>query len=61
MENELRKRNIPLFSLETREPLINFDIIGFTLQYEMTYTNVLNILNMPRFLYFLAKEITAIL
>ena len=46
MENELRKRNIPLFSLETREPLINFDIIGFTLQYEMTYTNILNMLNM---------------
>lgn len=46
MENELRERKIPLFSLETREPLINFDFIGFTLQYEMTYTNILNMLNM---------------
>ncbi len=48
MEDELRKKDIPLFSLETREPLTNSDIIGFTLQYEMTYTNILNMLDMAQ-------------
>jgi len=46
MEALLREKDIPLFSLETREPLINFDFIGFTLQYEMSYTNILNMLDM---------------
>ena len=46
MEALLREKNIPLFSLETREPLANFDFIGFTLQYEMSYTNILNMLDM---------------
>ncbi|HHZ13163.1 MAG TPA: B12-binding domain-containing radical SAM protein, partial [Clostridiales bacterium] len=35
MEQKMRENNIPLFALETRDPLIDFDIIGFTLQYEM--------------------------
>jgi len=46
MEEKLRKRKLPLFSLETKQPLKNFDILGFTLQYELHYTNVLNILDM---------------
>ncbi len=46
MEKVLRDNKIPLFSLETREPLCNFDMVGFTLQYEMSYTNILNMLDM---------------
>ena len=46
MEKELRKHNVPLFSLESQHPLNAFDIVGFTLQYEMTYTNILNALDL---------------
>ncbi len=46
MEALLRKHEIPLFSLETYTPLKNFDIIGFSLQYEMCYTNVLTMLDL---------------
>lgn len=46
MEKVMRKENIPLHSLETKEPLKNFDFLGFTLQYEMSYTNILNMLDL---------------
>lgn len=46
MERELRKRRLPLFSLESSRPLKDFNVIGFTLQYEMSYTNILNMLDM---------------
>ena len=46
MEKELRKRELPLFSLESTRPLKDFDVLGFTLQYEMSYTNILNMLDM---------------
>jgi radical SAM family uncharacterized protein len=46
MEAEMRATGTPLWSLETRRPLREFDIVGFTLQYEMTYTNVLNMLDL---------------
>jgi radical SAM family uncharacterized protein len=46
MEAMMRQRNLPLFSLETRRPLKDFDIIGFSLGYELTYTNVLNMLDL---------------
>ncbi|MDD3839058.1 MAG: TIGR03960 family B12-binding radical SAM protein [Clostridia bacterium] len=52
MEEQMRGRNIPLFSLETRTALNDFDLIGFTLQYEMCYTNILTMLdlgNIPLF------------
>ena len=42
MEKELRDRKIPLVSLENFKPLSEFDIVGFSLQYEMSYTNILN-------------------
>ncbi len=38
------KNNIPLFALESRDPISEFDFVGFTLQYEMSYTNVLDML-----------------
>lgn len=46
MEAELRKEGISLFSLESRRPLKDFDILGFSLTYELTYTNLLNILDL---------------
>lgn len=46
MENLMRQEGIPLFSLETRRPLKDFDFVGFSLQYELTYTNVLNMLDL---------------
>ena len=46
MEKEMRERNIPLFALESGDPLSEFDLIGFTLQYELSYTNVLNMLDL---------------
>ena len=46
MEQEMRERGIPLFSLETKSELTAFDFIGFSLQYEMIYSNVLNMLDL---------------
>ncbi|SHK50894.1 radical SAM-linked protein/radical SAM family uncharacterized protein [Selenomonas ruminantium] len=46
MEEEMRQRNIPLFSLETKHELSQFDFFGFSLQYEMIYSNVLNMLDL---------------
>lgn len=46
MEAEMRKEGLPLFSLETKTPIKEFDIFGFTLQYEMAFTNILNMLNL---------------
>jgi radical SAM family uncharacterized protein/radical SAM-linked protein len=46
MEAELRSAGLPLASLESFTPLSNFDIVGFSLQYEMTYTNVLTMLDL---------------
>jgi len=46
METQLREHNLPLFSLESKTPLSEFDILGFTLPYEQIYTNVLNILDL---------------
>lgn len=48
MEALLRQHNLPLFSLETKHPLAGFDIIGFSLGYELTYTNVLNMLDLAK-------------
>ncbi len=44
LEALLRGKGWPLFSLESRRPLAAFDVLGFTLQYEMSYTTILNIL-----------------
>ncbi len=48
MEAVLRKEGIPLLSLESKHPLKDFDIIGFSLGYELTYTNVLNMLHLAQ-------------
>ena len=46
MEEEMRSAGVTLFSLETRHSVIDFDILAFSLGYELTYTNVLNILEL---------------
>ena len=46
MEALMRENDIKLFSLETKTSLDKFDMLGFTLQYEMSYTNILNMLDM---------------
>jgi radical SAM family uncharacterized protein/radical SAM-linked protein len=45
-ESYLRKNRLPLSSLEFKRPLMDFDILGFTLQYELSYTNILNMLDL---------------
>lgn len=46
MEEEMRKAEIPLYALESGDPLAQFDAIGFSLGYEMAYSNVLNMLDL---------------
>lgn len=45
-EEQLRNHQLPVFSLESYQPLTEFDVIAFTLQYEMSFTNILNILDL---------------
>lgn len=45
-EKLMRENDIPLYGLESLEPIKNFDFIGFTIQYEMCYTNILNMLDL---------------
>ena len=53
----MRKEQIPLFSLESQDPIRNFDFLGITIQYEMCYTNILQILDLSG-IPFLAEERT---
>jgi radical SAM family uncharacterized protein/radical SAM-linked protein len=46
LEAEMKKKSIPLASLESNRPLREFDIVGFSLQYELSYTTVLNLLSL---------------
>lgn len=46
MEEQMRRLNVPLYALESGDPLDCFDFIGFTLQYELSYTNILNMLEL---------------
>ena len=46
MEEQMKKRGIPLYALESGDPLSDFDIIGFSLSYELSYTNLLNMLKL---------------
>lgn len=48
MDKIMREQNIPLFGLESQEPIRNFDFLGITLQYEMCYTNILQILDLAQ-------------
>lgn len=46
MEEKMRERDLPLVTLENFKPLSEFDMVGFSLQYEMSYTNILNMLDL---------------
>ncbi len=46
LEAEMRKENVPLFTVETKSPVKDLDVIGFTLQYELSYTNIINMLDL---------------
>ena len=48
MDRVLREQNIPLFALESQDPVKEFDFLGFTLQYEMCYTNILQVLDLSK-------------
>ena len=48
MEQKMRENDLPLFGLESRDPIKDFDFIGFTLQYEMCYTTVLHMLDLAK-------------
>jgi len=55
MEKHMRENNLPLYTLESKRPVRFFDIVGFSLQYELSYTNVLNMLDLSG-IPLLAKE-----
>jgi hypothetical protein len=46
MEQKMQQERIPVYALESSRPLMDFDVVAFTLQYELSYTNVLNILRL---------------
>src|SRR5690606_30454723 len=56
MEEALQRRGVPLFSLESSRPLKDFDLIGFTLQYELSFTTILNMLDLAGLAVFAADR-----
>ena len=46
LDKIMREKNIPLFGLESQDPIRNFDFLGITIQYEMCYTNILQVLDL---------------
>lgn len=55
MQEQLKTNDIPLFALESKDSLKDFDFLGFTLQYELSYTNILNMLDLAE-IPFYAKD-----
>jgi len=56
MEKEMRERNIPLYTLESKTPVNQMDILGITIPYESLYTNVLNLLDLSGLSVFAAER-----
>ncbi len=56
LDKILREKQIPLFALESQEPVRNMDFLGITLQYEMCYTNILQILDLSQIPLFAADR-----
>ena len=48
LDRIMREKNIPLFALESQDPVKDFDFLGITIQYEMCYTNILQILDLAQ-------------
>ena len=57
LDRVLREKHIPLFALESQDPVKDFDFLGITIQYEMCYTNILQILDLSQ-IPLLARERT---
>ncbi len=57
LDKVMREKKIPLFALESQDPVKEFDFLGFTLQYEMCYTNILQVLDLSG-IPFLTKDRT---
>lgn len=57
LDKVMREKNIPLFTIESQEPVKNMDFVGITLQYEMCYTNILQVLDLSN-IPLLSKERT---
>jgi len=55
-EQKMRESEIPLFSLESKKPLKQFDLFGFTLPYELCFTNILNMLNLADIPFFSSQR-----
>ncbi len=55
MKAEMEELNLPLYTLESKDPLTAFDLVGFTLQYELSYTNILAMLDLAH-IPFYAKD-----
>ena len=56
LDKIMREDKIPLFALESQDPIKDFDFIGITIQYEMCYTNILQILDLAQIPLFARKE-----
>ncbi len=56
MKEQMEKLDIPLYALESKDPLRAFDVIGFTLQYELSYTNILAMLDMAHVPFYAAER-----
>ena len=48
LDKIMREQNIPLFALESQDPIKDFDFLGITIQYEMCYTNILQVLELSK-------------
>ena len=48
LDKIMREQNIPLFALESQDPIKDFDFLGITIQYEMCYTNILQVLELAQ-------------
>ena len=48
LDKLMREKSIPLFALESQDPIKDFDFLGFTIQYEMCYTNILQVLDLSQ-------------
>ena len=57
LDKIMREKNIPLFALESQDPIRDFDFLGITIQYEMCYTNILQVLDLAQ-IPLLAKDRT---
>ena len=55
LDQIMRRKDIPLFALESQDPIKEFDFLGFTIQYEMCYTNILQVLELSK-IPLMAKE-----